>query len=161
MQPPQNAPAPDFITPEDIGKGLSHQEAQTPSIDVAQVNSDYLDKSSAKYIEGAQAGDLVIPLAPNPIHNGETGIPIIPVDTLDTWVEWMEGRQGFVARHPTKPADAIEQISQDSGKPKVALSRPSGTILVETKELYCLFEGMPFVMWCSSTRISALDAGSR
>jgi hypothetical protein len=154
---PQNAlTVPDYIPSEPADQG-DLGDIQIPDIGVAQNTSDCIVSSSDRFIAGAKPSDLITRFAPVSYHDGETGIPIIPVVTLDTWVEFAEGRQGFIARHFQKPTDAITRIvQQDGGKSKMVLTRPTGSILQETKELYCLFEGMPHVVWCWSTRITSL-----
>jgi hypothetical protein len=161
MQPPQNAP--DYITPADARKGVSFQTSDFSIADagIAQTNSQCLDKTSDRYLEGASASDIVIVPALDPVHDGKTGIEIIPVVKFDTYSEWssIQPQQGgFIARHTAKPNDAVAQISQESGgRPKVVLTRSScGTILRETKELFCLFQGAPLRVRAWSSNITPI-----
>jgi hypothetical protein len=153
MQPPGNAP-PAYIAPADEDLSPRPGDSQIPNMDVVQTNAGYRDELSERYIPGAEVGDLVAPLTPVPVYNGETGIEIVPVTILVTYVEWLEGRQGFVARHSQKPADAIMRISQNDGRSRTVWARPCGTLLVETWELYLLHEALARVIWCSSSRIT-------
>jgi hypothetical protein len=159
MRSPQNAPrrelTPDFIG-DDTGMGLRPEDRGIPNLSIVQPNSHCLDKDSDRYIAGCEPSNIVIWPSPDPLHDGEKGIEIVPVIIVDTFVESAESGQGFVARYTEKPADAVRQIDQVNGKSRVILTRPGGTFLRETKELYCLFQGMPLVVWHWSTRLTAL-----
>jgi hypothetical protein len=120
---------------------------------VLQQMSPSIDKRGDNYIEGAEAGDFWLRNSLKPIHNGEEGIIAIPVDMLHTWIEWLPNRGGFVARHDAPPADMVAKtIRGDDGREKDVLMRGNGNLIVETRELYIMVDGDPYVFPCSSTK---------
>jgi hypothetical protein len=157
----QNAPTvPDFIAPEDAGRGISHrpEDQKLFILQLAQSNSEAVDKLATGYLSGCRAGDFYIrDFYPECVFDGEVGTDVIAANMTRTITEWLAGRQGYapVGRHFTKPADATLQLTQEGGRDKQVLIRSScGTILQDTVEITLLFRGQPVLFPCSSTAIT-------
>jgi hypothetical protein len=67
------------------------------------------------------------------------------------WMEWLPNRQGFAARHEEQPDDTEVRPAQDGSSKRPVLVRASGNIVADTRELYLLVDGQPYMLPCSST----------
>jgi hypothetical protein len=156
MQSPQNAPTvPDFIASEDAGKGISYkpEDHKLLMLVVGQVNSPFVDKNAAEYIAGSEPGCLAIREL-GEVFDGIVGIDVVPIIMQQVWIGWHPARGGYEGRYPEKPADAVSTIIQEGNRSKTILTRPSGTVIEECREVYLLFRGQPLLFPCRSTFIT-------
>jgi hypothetical protein len=155
---PSSAPLPAELyqkTAEDAGKGLSSkaEDQMLPLIYLLQTNSPQLDKHNSHYFEGAEAGDFFLKGALDPLHSGETGLEVINCGMATVWMEWRPGRQGYVDRHFKEPIDVENRMVQQDGQQKPAqVRRSNSNVIVETRELYLLVGGRPYILPCYGTR---------
>lgn len=85
----------------DPGGGLSKDQADNlvPLIYLLQPLSPQVMKGDAARIEGAEAGDIWLRNAEDPIVKGEVGMIFQPCHFWKDIVEWIPDRGGFVGRH--------------------------------------------------------------
>lgn len=154
---------------QDAGKGTSTSQADNlvPLIYILQDQSPQVLKRNPAYIEGAEAGDIWLRNAPDPITKE---MDFIPVHFSKDVVEWKPRNTGggYVARHAFLPEDneEIDKLAARLGAQKKALDpqlpdrftqvMPSGNELVETRYHtgFVVRDGgllIPFVMPLSST----------
>ena len=112
----------------------SQDDNQVPLIYVLQANSPQVMKGHTKYIEGASAGNIWLRNDPDPFIDGEEGMDFQCCFFSKDWVEWRPNREGFVTRHPERPADA-EQVTEEGedGGERQVWKRPNGNYVVETR----------------------------
>jgi hypothetical protein len=143
----------------DQGKGLSKDQADNlvPLIYVLQAQSPQVLKKNSKYIEGAEAGDIWLRNAADPIIKGEEGMVFQPCYFSKDWVEWIlrDDGGGYVGRHDTLPDDH-KIVDDPKDKNKKHFMSPKGNEYVETRYHvgFVLREGkspQPFVLPLSST----------
>jgi hypothetical protein len=142
----------------DAGKGqegVQSDDIAIPFIYVLQSNSPQVKRSDAKYIKGAEEGDLMnsvtSEILPNPLR-------IIPCFFDKNLIEWKPRAQGggLVARYQRTDPIAKRAIRGDQGPPQL----PNGNDLIETANHYVvvpLQEGVPQAFWAvlsmSSTKL--------
>lgn len=140
------------------GKGLSkaQEDNLVPLIYVLQANSPQVNKRDPAYIQGAEAGDIWLRNAPEPIVNGASGFLFQPCFFTKCYNEWVPRSDGggFVARHRTMPAEAkLTEDLQNPTKKKFCL--PNGNEVIETREHVGLVhvgeQRLPFVIPLTST----------
>jgi hypothetical protein len=146
---------------KDAGRGVSTDQADNlvPLIYVLQAQSPQVLKKNENYIEGAEAGDIWLRNADQPIVKGEEGEIFQPCHFAHgLWIEWGAQRgSGFVARHSSKPAEAeLGMITDDRGNARQAWVMPSGNVVVETRQVTGLVHGpngqrLPYVIPFSGT----------
>jgi len=139
---------------EDIGRGVSDQSADfaMQQLQVGQVTSPLVDKNDAAYVDGAEAGDLVLRDTLHPVYKGDEGLTVIHCGQITAWSEFLKGRQGFAGRHLECPDDVESRPADNGSKYPVLVRRSSGNVIVETREIYLLAEGTPCVLFCSGTK---------
>jgi hypothetical protein len=138
---------------DDSGLGISTrpEDQQMPMAVVLQSNSPVVDRRSEAYLDGAEAGLIWLRNTADPFHES---IGAIPCGMRTAWVEWLQNRQGYVARHDQLPEDATA-VPSTSGRRRPVLVRNGGeTVIEETRELFILVGGQPFMLPCSSTKNS-------
>jgi hypothetical protein len=123
---------------EDAGKGVSTDISDNlvPLIYVLQANSPPAMRGHARYIDGAQAGDMWLRNAPeeDQIVSSDEGFVFQPCYFQKEWVEWQPERKGFAGRHKTRPDVAEQQeVEGDDGKSRMAWLMPNGNRVVETR----------------------------
>ena len=123
---------------DDAGKGVSTDMADNlvPLIYVLQANSPPAMRGHARYIQGAEAGDMWLRNAPeeDQIVKSDEGFVFQPCGFYKEWVEWQPERKGFAGRHPTRPDIAeMQDVEGDDGKMRSAWCMPSGNRVVETR----------------------------
>jgi hypothetical protein len=123
-----------------------------PMAYVLQSNSAPCDKRGSGHIPGAEPGHFWLRNAVNPIRSGVDGMIVIAVIMLRVWIAWYLNRGGFAGRYLTKPANVKPQIIEQDGYKKTIWLCDDGTELVETREIYTLIDGRPYIIPCSSTR---------
>lgn len=148
------------------GKGLSKSQSDNliPIIYILQAQSPQVLKKNAKYIDGAEAGDIWLRSAAEPIVKGEEGMQFQACAYYKEWVEWVprDDGGGFVGRYPcTKPehdnqppvADAKQEDGEEGAPARWV--RPNGNDLIFTRYYigYVLIGNrrMPYVVPFSST----------
>jgi hypothetical protein len=143
------------LTEAHAEEGISFrpEDQLLPLIYVLQSGSPIVEKRSESYVEGAEPGHFWLRNTLNPIRNGETGIIAVPVRMVSTWVEWMPNRGGFVTSHESRPPDTkVSLVRGDDGRERQTLVRSSGNVIVETRNIYLLIDGSPYVLPCTSTK---------
>jgi hypothetical protein len=140
----------DQLTQQDAGKGVSSafEDQLTPIINVLQINSPQVDARGPEYIAGAEPGKFWLRGAVVPIR--ET-IDVIPCGQLHSFLEWRAGRQGLVGRHAELPDNVEIEIDASSGR-RMFVRPDSKNVLQDTRELYLLVDGAPFMLPCYGTR---------
>src|SRR4051812_7676312 len=81
---------------EDAGTGFENVKKgdfALPFIKILQGLSPELERGNAKYIAGAQAGDIVHSIT-NEVFSGETGIAIVAAAFDKKWIEWRPRKSG-------------------------------------------------------------------
>ena len=120
---------------KDLRKGTSQrpEDNLVPLIYILQSNSPQVNKRNPDaYIEGAEAGDIWLRHAQNPIIKGDEGITFIPCYWFKDWVEWIprDDGGGFVGRHKELPPEAV--VEMDTKSRRAVNKMPNGNDLVET-----------------------------
>jgi hypothetical protein len=116
-----------------------------PFIYVLQSLSPVAMPKNPAYIEGAKAGDFWLRGSADPIVDGEEGFEFQPVNFSKCWIEWKPNREGFVARHATRPEEAV-QVENDKGQMVWKMGKAkNANIVVETREVsgFVLGRGAP------------------
>lgn len=146
---------PAYIETE-TGEGISTRadDNTVPYIKLLQKGSPEVNKNESAYIEGAEAGAILLRGSPDPLIDGEEGIIFQPCYHHVAWVEWLPDRGGYVNSYDREspPEDMVEE--DDDGK-RIFL-RKNGHEMVETGYYagYVYREGHPaeqFVISLSST----------
>jgi hypothetical protein len=99
------------------GRGISNRAEDNliPMIIVLQPLSPQLDKKSEKYIEGAEAGTILLKNGPGEgMVSGDRGFLFQPCDFKPIWIEWVDRDKGggFVARY-----------EDNNGRPELKIAR--------------------------------------
>lgn len=140
------------------GKGLSkaQEDNLVPLIYILQTNSPQVNKRDPSYINGAEAGDIWLRNAPDPIVRGDDGILFQPCFFAKSWNEWIPRSSGggFVARHAELPKEAeLKEDPENPNRKKYLL--PNGNEVIETREHVGLVhiddQVIPFVIPLTST----------
>jgi hypothetical protein len=123
------------------GRGISEdaEDAIHPLAIILQSGSPLCNARSPDYLKGAEAGKFYFRSLPNPIRDGEQGIIVIPWACEQVWREWKPNRGGFVKTHLLRPGDAFLDPRDE-----FRTIRPNGNEIVRTKQVFILFEGLPF-----------------
>ncbi len=108
---------------------ISQDDVITPRIAMLQLLSPQVDKSEAKYIDGAEAG-MIFENVGNTLYDGEAGITFIPVYYKQSHIEWGEGRGKLVAVHDDY--DYKTCTKNDKGK----MVNSEGNTVEDTREWY-------------------------
>lgn len=149
---------PDYLRTKGPARGVStaQEDNLIPLIYVLQAQSPQVLKKNQAYIQGAEAGDIWLRNASEPIIKGETGMEFQPCFFSKDWVEWIprDDGGGYVGRHATLPEDA-KRIEDKKNPKKVRFTSPRGTEYVETRyHVGNVIRGnklIPFVIPLSST----------
>jgi hypothetical protein len=138
---------------KDAGRGVSFDQADQllPLIYLLQTNSPCCDRNSPDYLENAQAGDLWLRNAVDPIRDGTAGILVIPCGMDKVSIEWLPNRQGLVTVHADPPDDLQTRSDPNRNRPGLVRAN-SGNIIEETRQFYVLCEGQPYILPCASTK---------
>lgn len=122
----------------DAGQGVSTavEDNLVPFIGILQAQSPQVLKRNPKYVEGAEAADILL-TSLNRYWKGETGILFQPCAFSQDYVEWKlrDNGGGFVGRHPQMPTTAKETPDAKDPNRKLWLM-PSGTQIVHTRYHY-------------------------
>lgn len=122
-----------------------------PMIYVLQTNSPQVNKRNDKYVKDAEPGDLWLKNGVTPVVKGTEGVLFQPCHLQWAWVEWKPNREGFVAAHNTRPADASQQQT-DPNDDRLSWVRSNGNLVVETCYVYGLINmHQPYVIPLSSS----------
>lgn len=124
-----------------LGYSDKSDDSMVPILGIVQDNSGEAKKRHSRYIEGAEAGDLIIRSLGRIVKMGETDPPLVvqPCGFDHVWVEW-EGEPGEgapIGQFPfeERPIDARE-VAKSDGEGK-EWRMPSGNRLVDTRYHYC------------------------
>jgi hypothetical protein len=132
---------PEFL--EELGKhegqGVSDRPEDNliPLIYLLQDGSPQVKKREPKYIEGAEAGDIILTNLKR-LYKGSTGIVFQPVAFTVDWGEWIKRDKGggFVARHTSRPPNALEVPDPKAQGRRMLWEMPNGNDLIETRNHY-------------------------
>jgi hypothetical protein len=139
------------IAVADAGRGISTDPADQslPLIYILQTGSPACEKRGADYIDGAEPGHFLLRGATDPIRSGVEGIVAINCGMRRAWLEWLPDRGGYADRHDRQPDDVV--LHDDGRKPRL-IRRDSKNVIEETREVFLLIEGRPYLLPCPSTR---------
>jgi hypothetical protein len=146
------------ITKQDAGLGSSPdpQDRLLPLITVLQTNSPICDKRSPTHIAGAEPGNFWFRNDLIPIRDGVTGFLCVPCGMQRVWLEWGPTRgSGLFGRHSEQPKNVIMRQSEDGGRMVMAIA-DSGNVIVETREVFVLVDGKPYVFSVHGTAHTAV-----
>jgi hypothetical protein len=120
--------------PEDVaegsGLGISNEAADNlhPLVTILQPLSQDVDRTSDKYIEGAEPGTILLRSDPvDPVVDGTVGLLFQRCGFQRVWIEWVDREKGggFVARYAdvdgapdcqsAERADAYSFVNSESG----------------------------------------------
>jgi hypothetical protein len=157
MRPLNREPLPaelEAATADVVGLGISDKSADfaTPQLKVVQVGSPECDDNDPDFIDGCEPGDLVLPGSVKPVFRGSEGVAVLHCGQTNTFSEFLPGRQGFVERHLERPVDVESRVADSGSKRPVLFRKGTGNLLVETREIYLIAEGIPCVLFCSGTK---------
>jgi hypothetical protein len=126
---------------DDLGYSEKSEDSMIPILSILQDNSAEVKKKHSKYIEGAEAGDLIVRSLGRVFKMGDNLPPIVvqPAGFDHVWVEWQgepgEGAPVGQFAFDDRPRDAREV--PDSQNPDRTLWRmPNGNRLVDTRYHY-------------------------
>lgn len=146
---------------KDSGKGLSTDMSDNivPLVYVLQAQSPQAQKKNPKYVPGAEEGALWLRNSSDPIVDGEEGFLFQPCFFWKGFVEWRPNREGFVARHASKPVGTERREVKDEKGNKVTREfTKDGNVIVESKEWagWVLGRGAPmgYVLPCGGSNLS-------
>lgn len=148
------------------GRGLSKSQSDNmiPLIYILQAQSPQVLKKNPAYVNGAEAGDIWLRNAADPIIKGDDGMVFQPCAYYKEWVEWVprDDGGGFVGRfsvtkpeHENEPPvnDVEEYTDDESGVTR--WKRKNGNELVFTRyHIGYVIRGnqsLPFVVPLTST----------
>lgn len=124
------------------GQGVSTDASDNlvPLLAVLQGQSPQCMKKNPEYIEGAEAGDILLKGAANPLVKGEDGFLFQACDYRYDWVKWRPRKQGggLLGRaegSESKPPDGAKQVKDksDDGKSRMAWKDDDGNDWIFTR----------------------------
>ena len=122
---------------DDAGVGcedMTKDDMTIPRISILQSLSPQVQKTDDKFIEGAEAGNLLDTVRLETI-SGEEGVLIIPISYRTTYIEWKTRKNGggFVADHGNDRSVLKScQRNEETG----AMINSDGNQIVQTAEYY-------------------------
>lgn len=138
-----------------------------PMAKVLDAKSPECEKRGPNYVPGAEAGDILLKNAPNPLIKGDQGFLFQPCYREAAVIEWLPrtkgggGGGGFVARHPEDyletSNDKVQRPHPENPAKMVWYRKSTGNLLVETRYVggYMVGEDgdepLPLVLPFSST----------
>lgn len=126
---------------KDIGYSTRAEDSLIPILGILQDNSGEVKKKHDRYIEGAEAGMLIIRSLKKifAAEGPEEGLPFQPAGFQHMWVEWQgdPGEGVPVAQFPfdDRPMDA-EEVEDPQNPDRRFWQRPNGNRLVDTRYHY-------------------------
>lgn len=119
---------------EALGYSENPDDALVPILGILQDNSGEVKKKHERYIDGAEAGHMIIRSLGMTFEGEEDGVVFQPCGFSHIWVEWEgdpgEGRPVNQYDFSDKPSDVREVEKPDGG---VELVLPNGNRIVETR----------------------------
>jgi hypothetical protein len=115
------------------GTSSKTEDNLVPLVYILQSNSPQVNKRSDAYIEGAEAGDIWLRHAAEPIVKGDEGVVFLPCYFFKDYVEWIprDDGGGMVGRHPELPEEA--EVQHDEKRPNRVINKmPNGNDLILT-----------------------------
>jgi hypothetical protein len=96
------------------GERVGSQDLAIPRLAILQALSPQLNKQDARYIDGAEAGDICDTVT-GVLFDGAGGIIVVPVRYRRAHIEWISRKQGggFVADHDDNAA-ILEKCEKDA-----------------------------------------------
>lgn len=126
---------------DDLGYSEKSEDSMIPILAILQDNSAEVKKKHSKYIEGAEAGDLIVRSLGRVFKMGDNIPPIVvqPAGFDHVWVEWQgepgEGAPVGQFAFDARPREATEVV--DPQNPDRTVWRmPSGNRLIDTRYHY-------------------------
>lgn len=120
---------------EGAGVSTSVDDNLVPMMKLLQDNSPEVKKRDSQYIEGAEAGSVVVPIL-DMLWGPDELIEVQPCHFVKKYVEWVSRSKGggFVAAYEEMPDDVSEvEITTDSGDTRTVLRRDNGNDIIETR----------------------------
>jgi hypothetical protein len=136
-----------------------------PMAKVLDAKSPECERRGASYVQGAEAGDILIKNAPRPLIKGDVGFLFQPVFMENAVIEWIDrdagggGGGGFVARHPANYISARTAVKDLSNPNRLRSKLDRTHLLVDTRYVggYLVSEdapAMPLILPFSSTGLT-------
>lgn len=122
------------------GEGISHrmEDNIVPLIYLLQSNSKPATRGHEKFVKGAEGGGKIWLRNDPPatsLIDGDEGMLFQPCKLNVVFIEWMPDRGGFVARHTTRPKEAVlKDVIGDDGKTRKAWRMPNDNVIGESRE---------------------------
>lgn len=145
---------------QDAGKGVStaQDDNLVPLIYILQALSPQVNKKNPAYVEGAEAGDLLLRNAPQPLIKGSKGFVFQPCYFFKNVIERKPQATGvgiFVAAHP-EMTDDVTAVPDQKNPNKMVMMRKNGNVMIDTRNHVGLvympgLPPMPYVIPMSST----------
>lgn len=131
----------EIIGEDGLGYSDDPDDAMVPIVGILQDNSGEVKKRHSRYIEGAEAGDIIIRSLGMSFRMRETDPPIEvqPCGFDHVWVQWQgePGEGSPVAQFPfsDRPREAEEKPKPDGEGTEWRM--PDGSRLIDTRYHYC------------------------
>lgn len=125
----------------DLGYSDKTEDSMIPILAILQDNSAEVKKKHSKYIEGAEAGDIIIRSLGRVIKMGDNLPPLVvqPAGFDHVWVEWQgepgEGAPVGQFDFEARPKDATE-VADPQNPERTMWRMPNGNRLVDTRYHY-------------------------
>lgn len=118
-----------------MGYSEKVEDSLIPILGIIQDNSGEAKKKHERYIEGAEAGDLIIRSLQR-VFKGEDGLLFQPCGFQHMWVEWNgepgEGAPVTQYMFEDRPAD-VKEVEDPQNPDRTILRMPNGNRLVDTR----------------------------
>lgn len=130
---------------ESTGAGVptDQKDFLIPMAKVLDAKSPECDKKNGNYVKGAEAGDILVKNAPDPLIKGEEGFVFQCCYRDEAIIEWLPRSKGggagggFVARHPANfielGKDTIQRPHPENRDKMIWFRKSTGNMLVETR----------------------------
>lgn len=127
---------------ENLGYSEKSEDSMIPILAILQDNSAEVKKKHPKFIDGAEAGDMIIRSIGRVIKMGDNAVPLVlqPAGFDHVWVEWNgepgEGAPVGQYAFDQRPEEAME-IDDPQNADRKIWRMPNGNRLVDTRYHYC------------------------
>jgi hypothetical protein len=141
-----------------MGVNTSASENLVPMLRVLQGLSPQVLKKNEAYVQGAEAGDILLKDAPEPLVKGDKGFLFQPCYYSFDWVKWRPRKSGggFLGRYASsedRPPPNAKQVEDENGRMVWQDAEGNDWIFTRYFSGYVLGRSvpMPFVIPFSST----------
>lgn len=135
------------------GERVTMRDLAIPRLAILQALSPQCNKQDARYIEGAEPGDICDTVT-GVLYSGSGGIDVVPVCYRRAHIEWVPRKKGggFVADHDSVMPEGAERDAETG-----AWVLPNGNEVRETGEYFVFVvesgEHTPFVLSMGGTQL--------